>query len=193
MSVTKEILRSAARQALRDLGFNVELSPGQGLAPGARLSVRRDSEDPCLVAVRTSLSRQISLLRGSSGGWRTITKVQLVVAAVPVGAGVGDVEVLAFEPKFLMDVFDAAAAAQNIANPGRLKAPIFLNLDEPLMKSLQMDATTLAACALWRQVITPAASLNQTSSELIELLRNEIARATGVDQAKVTVEIRING
>jgi hypothetical protein len=66
--------------------LNGSPSKGQGFLPGARLMAIKGATK-IKVAVRTSLDREIGLMRDGNGNWRTIPKVDMVVVAVPA---VGD-------------------------------------------------------------------------------------------------------
>src|SRR5271163_4288399 len=102
MKLTKETLRKSARLALQAQGYETELAPGPGIMPGAQLNALREGQ-PCLVAVRTSLDREVGLLRNDSGKWRTIPKVDLVVVAVPAVDDDQLIEVLAFARDALIE------------------------------------------------------------------------------------------
>jgi hypothetical protein len=191
MPLSKEILRSCVREVLRNEKYNVELYPGRGLAPGARLTIRKLGERDLAVAVRTSQVRQISLAPAANGGWRTISGTDMVIAAVPSQTSTDDVEILAFEPNWLVQVFDAMEIEKNVGNEARSTAPLFISLDAPLPSSLNAGTRVLAEHALWRRITRPPSQSALSSSELLLLLRNEIARTTGVDPNTITIEIKI--
>jgi hypothetical protein len=104
-------LRTCARAALERRGYSVTADKGQGFVPGARrIAIRGAAE--IKVAVRTSLDREIGLMRNADGNWRTIPKVDMVVVAVLAVGDLTSVEVFGFDPKVLKREFDAALAAQ---------------------------------------------------------------------------------
>ena len=84
--ITKGQLRACARAALERRGYSVTADKGQGFLPGARL-MAISGATKIEVAARTSLDREIGLMRDDDGNWRTIPKVDMVVVAVPA---VGD-------------------------------------------------------------------------------------------------------
>jgi hypothetical protein len=109
--IRKVQLRTCARAALERRGYSVTADKGQGFVPGARLIAIRGVAE-IKVAVRTSLDREIGLMRNADGNWRTIPKVDMVVVAVLAVGDLTSVEVFGFDPKVLKREFDAALAAQ---------------------------------------------------------------------------------
>jgi hypothetical protein len=106
MKLTKHVLREAARRALERRGDVVSPKPGAGIVPGARLTAVTGSE-PRTVSVRTSLNRELGLMRNDRGRWRTINKVDEVLVAVPSDDKLF-VEVMSFDPNLLTQIFNDA-------------------------------------------------------------------------------------
>lgn len=197
MKITKEVLRKSARLALEQEGYETELAPGPGIVPGARLDARKDGV-PSIVAVRTSLDREVGLLRNKDGDWRTVPKVDLVVVAVPAADDDQAVEVLAFEKDELIEFFEATVKVIEKGNKSkaRFKAPIFVTLDD-LKKTRTREARVgLKSKASW-QVIIPlghpellkAPASTQDTRAFIERAKREIAEFFGVDASNVKLHI----
>src|ERR1700716_1686739 len=112
MKIKKEQLRKGARAALVERGYSdIELISGPGIVPGARVNAVKDGKT-WSIAVRTSSDREVALSRTPTGAWRTVSRkdLDLVLVAVPA-TDVLAVDVFAFAPKFLLQVFKAAVQA----------------------------------------------------------------------------------
>jgi hypothetical protein len=181
MSITKTQLRTCARAALEQRrGYFVEVDKGQGFVPGARLTASKAGKR-IKVAVRTSLDREIGLMRDHDGNWRTIPKVGLVVVAVRAVGDPASVEVFGFDPKILKKEFDAALAAQRERNQDLShKAPIFMSLDE------------ISGKKQWRELLPLSSVSTQGKVGFIERVKREFAELMGVDVSKVTVDFHLN-
>jgi hypothetical protein len=193
MRIRKSLLRECARRALEERGFTVELVSGAGIVPGARLRTFKGAEER-LIAVRTSLDREVGLTRHSDGRWAIIPRVDEVIVAVPSSDGSDSVEVLSFSPGTIIHVFDAVLEDRKKQNPDFLeKSPIFVALD------IGRDAADpgLKAKAQWQAVIPLAEVPRRRPTEavsttaFIERVRQEFADLHGLDVDKVTVEFRI--
>jgi hypothetical protein len=199
MKIKKEFLRESARLALRKKGYEVELAPGPGIVPGARLNAAKDGKSS-LVAVRTSLDREVGLLRNQTGTWRTIPKMDLVIVAVPAN-DVQAVDVLAFDPNVLMGVFNATVdiVEKNKRNKARFKAPIFVALDDVKNSRTREVRPGLKKKAAWELRIPLDHSALRTSpisdvdprAQFFDRLKQEVADFIGVDISKIVLEIRI--
>jgi hypothetical protein len=172
----------------------VKVDKGQGFVPGARLTAIKGATE-IKVAVRTSLDREIGLMRDHDGNWRTIPKVAMVVVAVPAVDDPASVEVFGFDPKVLKREFDAALAAQLERHPDLShKAPIFVSLDKVSGKAKSGVISGLKTKRQWREVLL----LNSVSPQgdatvgFIERVKREFAELMGVDVSKVTVDFHIN-
>jgi hypothetical protein len=199
MKIKKEFLRESARLALRVKGYAVELASGPGIIPGARLNAAKDGTSS-LVAVRTSLDREVGLLRNQYGTWRTIPKMDLVIVAAPAN-DVQAVDVFAFDPDVLMSVFNATVAIveKNKRNKARFKAPIFVALDDVKNSRTREVRAGLKEQAAWRVQIPLDHSALRTlpisgldpKAQFFDRLKQEVADFIGVDISKIVLEIRI--
>ncbi len=196
--VTKSQLRACARTALEHRGFSVELIPGAGVVPGVRLKATKGLET-LTIAVRSSLRRAIGLMRDVDGRWKTIPNVDEVVAVTPAVDDSRSVEVLGFDPKVLITIFDAALAFQLKRYP-RLskKAPIFVSLDKGRRGGATKSISNLKAQAKWSLILSldsTTVSENFRSDAIngfIERVKREFAELNGVDVSKVRVDFHIN-
>ena len=129
MKLRKSLLRECARVALEQRGFTVELISGAGIVRGARLRAVKGSQERN-IAVRTSLDREVGLMRRPNGHWATIPRMDEVIVVAPSEDESGSAEVLSFAPDAIIRVFDAALEARQKENPNfSPKAPIFMALD----------------------------------------------------------------
>jgi hypothetical protein len=192
----KSFLRECARLALEIKGFRVELVPGPGIVPGARLRTFSGSEQSA-VAVRTSLDREVGFSRHADGRWMTILSVDEIVVAVPSYEEPTSAEVLGFDSEVMKAAFDAALIARKKKDPEfHYKTPIFIALDPPKKGRPPSVTSGLKAKATW-QTLIPLATLpmyKDTSAQpesFIERVKREFARLNGVDVSKVVVEFKI--
>jgi hypothetical protein len=183
----KETLRAAAKLALARKFQDVRVGKAQGVIPGARLQYI-DSGANQQAAVRTSNDREVGLLRDRHGEWRTLSKVQLVLVAVPAKSDDELIEVLAFDPSQLKRVFDDVVkrTEKGRRSPTRFKAPIFLPLDAVKGKREQ----GLRALSEWTETIAeadvPEAAVTESDSlSAVEAIRDGIAKGLGVDASRV--------
>jgi hypothetical protein len=200
MKIKKELLRQSARIALAKQGYSeIDLAPGPGIVPGARLRATKEGE-PLSIAVRTSSDREVALLRTPNGRWRTITKVDLVLVAVPADDEPA-VDVIAFEPDVLRGAFDATVKAteKNERDESRFKVPIFVPLDDVKASKTREARAGLKSKAAW-QVLVPLTSLSTQGAaagdeghrvRFLENIKKQIADFVGVDVSKIDLEIRI--
>jgi hypothetical protein len=200
LKIGKEFLRESARLALEEKGYKqVEIAHGPGIVPGARLTALKEGSR-VLVAVRTSSDREVGLLRNQNGTWRTIPKVNLVLAAVPAIDALA-ADVFAFDRDVLLNEFKATVdvTEKNKRTKSRFKAPIFVALDDVTNSRTGKIQSGLKARRLWQVQIPTSRSALPTASDktleshtqLIERLKREVAILIGVDISKVVLEIRI--
>jgi hypothetical protein len=201
MKIKRAQLRQSARLALAEKGYSdIELIHGPGLVSGARLHAKKEGK-PCRIAVRTSSDREVALLRTSVGEWRTIHDVDLVVVAVPAD-DTPAAEVLAFDPKILIKVFDARVQAieKNKRDKSRFKVPVFVRLDDVKASMTKAAVVGLKKECRW-QVFIPLGKLSTQPpvsdgeahrAGFYEQIKKQIADFNGVDIGKVDLQIRIN-
>ena len=195
MPITKQQLRDGACEVLTNRQYAPELVSGPGIVPGARLRATAGPAAGKQIAVRTSQDREVGLLRRhDSRKWRTIPKVHEVVVAVPSLTNPdSSIEVLCFDPKTVIALFDAAvekAGSRTLS----YKAPVFMALDDSPQKGSGALAGGLGAKAKWWEEISVesvAAKLPDQSDGFIERIKREFAERNGVDVSKVVVEFRI--
>jgi hypothetical protein len=201
MKITKEKLRRSAQTALSEQGYSaIELAPGPGIVPGARLRAVKDGKS-WYIAVRTSSDREVGLLRTPRGTWRTISRVDLVLVAVPANDALA-VDVLAFDPEILLQVFDAKVEAgeKNKRDKSRFKVPVFVALDDVRNSRTKEVRPGIGSMAAWRVQIplsrlpTQSAALGNEEyrAQFYENIKRQIADFVGVDVSKIVLEIRIN-
>ena len=195
MPIAKQRLRDAGLEALTMRQYGPELVSGPGIVPGARLRATSGPIAGKQIAVRTSQDREVGLLRRyDNRKWRTIPKVREVVVAVPSLTNPdSSIEVLCFDSKTVIAIFDAAvqkAGKRTLSH----KAPVFVALDDVLQKGSGALAGGLAAQAKWREEISAksiTAKLPDQPDGFIERVKREFADRNGVDVSKVVVEFRI--
>ncbi len=204
-SMKKTILRACAQAALRRRGYDVRVIAGPGVVPGARLNAKKGKED-LDIAVRTSTKRDVTLLRRADGKWRTIPGVDEVVVAVPAEDTEDLVEVFAFEPEVMLELFDRAVEIQRKRNSNvSEKLPICVALDEGRSRGFGKSIAGLKNKKKWRQPITINASILEIAKKLesakkaddgalnfIERVKRDFAERNGVDVSKVSVHFAIN-
>jgi hypothetical protein len=203
MAAITSRLRACARAALEQRGFLVEPIAGAGIVPGVQLRATKGS-DRFDVAVRTSLNRDVGLVRSSDGLWRTIPSVGEVLVVAPSVDDPALAEVFGFNPKTLMKIFDAALAAQLKRMPKlSLKAPVFVSLDKKERgKERPQDRVSLISGlkteAQWTLVLPiPSVApfehpLSGADTGFIERVKREFAQLNGVDVSKVRVNFFID-
>jgi hypothetical protein len=193
--LTRALLRKAAGVILEtECGYRVDVDEiRQGVAPGARLIAVKGAQK-LRVAVRTSLSRKIRLMRRNDGKWRTIQDVDLVVVAVPADRGATAIEVLGFKRDDFIEIFDAAL--QSLKANRDAGFPVVVALDEKT-KHGSAAAAGLKTKAIWKHVLpldAPTlreATKAETGAEFINRVKREFAERNGVDVNMVVVEFRV--
>src|SRR5215203_6925295 len=104
MRVEKEAMRVAARQVLAAKGFELELEPVRGVAPGSRLVAHKDGHK-LRVSVRTASNRRLGITRQQSGRWKTLPSVDALVVVAPAREEVGSYEIMWFRAGRLLEAF----------------------------------------------------------------------------------------
>jgi hypothetical protein len=195
MKLTKHVLREAARRVLERRGDLVSPKPGAGIVPGARLTAEKAGSKPRTVSVRTSVDRELGLMRNERGRWRTISKVDEVLVAVPSDDKTS-VEVMSFDPNLLKEIFDEALNKRpNLKKDYRL--PLFIPLDDKRLRRTGAVTPGLKEKSQWQEIITPDEEMLRKGTEqssargFIERVKREFAEINGVDVSKVIVEFRI--
>ena len=192
--LTRTLLRKAASVVLEtECGYRVDADEiRQGVAQGARLIAIKGSQS-LRVAVRTSLSRKIRLMRRDDGEWRTIPDVDLVVVAVPADRRSTAIEVLGFKPDDITKSFNAAL--EGLKTKRDAGFPVVVALDEKTRRGAA--AAGLKTKAIWKHVLpldAPTlreATKAETGAEFINRVKREFAERNGVDVSMVIVEFRI--
>ena len=198
MAATKAQLRACARAALEQRGFAVEFITGAGIVPGVQLKASKGTNQ-VNIAVRTSLNREVGLVRSSDGTWRTIPSVDEVLVVAPSVDDPASAEVFGFDPVVLMKIFDAALSAQLKLMPKlSQKAPAFVSLDKREHDRHPNAISGLKTKAQWTLLlpIPPASSLEPSQPianiGFIERVKREFAQLNGVDVSKVRVNFFID-
>lgn len=195
LRLTKHLLREAARRVLELGGEEVRLKAGAGIVPGARLEVLEDGRPVRTISVRTSLDREVGLMRNEKGDWRTIRNVNEVLVAAPSEDG-ATIEVTSFTPDVLIEAFnDALDKRPKLKRDYRL--PLFIPLDDKRGRRIGAILKGLKAKSTWQKTITPDEEMLRKGAEkfskrsFIERVKREFAELNGVEVSKVVVEFRI--
>jgi hypothetical protein len=196
--VKNSLLRRAGHSVLRDHGFNVRVKSGQGYLPGTRVVLVKDGKKT-QAAVKASQERALSFTRQSNDLWRTLHAVGLVVVVVPGENDPDEADVLAFEKRALVRVFDRAWKALGTAKrPIGFNMPVFVPLDEVSRKNVGHDVGNLKKLAIWSVHLTAAQLATRTSDTIegdyVDQFRRKYAAEHGVDisQVKISVVRRSN-
>jgi hypothetical protein len=196
MRVSKELLREAAQLALRGRDYEVEVRAAPGAAPGARLAAVKGRQK-LDIAVRTSRRRAVGLIPGANGGWKTVSRVDQILVAVPSpaskpGRSTEKVEVLCFDAPTFTKAFEDHARKLGLTIQPEI--PVFVPLDA--VGSSGSTATPLKALALWRREFAMKELHTQSSAkqldQFIARVTSEFAELVGIDAERVTVDFRIS-
>jgi hypothetical protein len=195
MAITKQQLRDGALEAVKNRQYAPVLVSGPGIVPGARLRATTGPAAGQQIAVRTSQDREVGLLRRNDNRkWRTIPKVHEVVVAVPSLTNPdSSIEVLCFDSKTVIAIFDAAVEKAG-SRALSYKAPVFVALDDSPQKGSGALAGGLGAKAKWREEISVESVASKKPDQLdalIERVKREFAERIGVDVRKIVLEFRI--
>jgi hypothetical protein len=192
----KSEMRAVVPSVLTERGFqNIRMASSKGLLPGARLAAIIDGREYD-IAVKASVERTISFTKQSAKRWRTLSAVDLVVAIVPALNSRDDFEVLAFDKRRLVAVFEKAWAALRKAGRSlNFEIPIFVPLDEVSRKNVGHGVGNVKQLADWCVPLTAAEARARTTTEPVDSfydrVRREFAERNGVDVSQVEVEFRI--
>jgi hypothetical protein len=145
--------------------------------------------------VKASQDRALSFTRQENDHWRTLHAVKLVIAVVPAEKNRDEVEVLAFEKKSLVPVFNRAW--KQLESGGRsigFKAPVFVPLDEASRKNLGHKIGNLKQLASWSVRLTADELAVKISKEgeddYVELFKKRYAAEHGIDVNQVKIKIQ---
>jgi hypothetical protein len=191
----KRLMRDAARIVLERRGYKIQIKTGRGLVEGARLLATKSDEET-VVGVRTSYDRVLSLTRHRDGSWRTLVSVNLLLVVAPQKNDSDILEVLAFDPSKIKQLFDRALKAmkKKRQDPG-LEIPIVVPLDHTSRKDVGHDVRGLKDAATYTVPLAveevAAHSPTLQKETWIDRVKREFAERNGVDVNKVTVEFRI--
>jgi hypothetical protein len=193
MPNARELLRLAAKYALRKRGYEVTEAPRvPGVAPAARL-IAAKGEKTFTVAVRTSQTREIGLVALEDGGWKTASAVQIILVAVPTKS-TSRVEVLCFKSSILTAEFDAHVEKHSPAPESDV--PVFIPLDPVFSKRSGSTKPGLAKLASWREEfqVDELRKVSKTKQidEFIERVTRDFADLIGVDTKRVVIDFRIS-
>jgi hypothetical protein len=191
----KSSMRAVVPSVLTDRGLKVRVRSSQGVLPGSRLVVKKKGEPEKDIAVKASVERRLSFTKQANGQWRTLHVVDLVLVVVPAEKNGKDTEVLAFESKSLISMFDKAwNALEKAGRSLSYEIPIFIPLDEGSRKNLGHDIANLKALAIWSVRLNPeevSARNSVENDEFYDRIKRQIAEHNGVDISKVEFEYRI--
>ena len=198
MPISKEVLRAAAQLALRQRGYEVEIRTAPGAAPGARLTAVK-GPTTLAIAVRTSQHREVGLVRGEKGRWKTASKVDQILVAVPSRPSKplkssDHVEVLCFESKTFIKAFEDHIAKLHLTIEPEV--PVFVPLDAVRSKHSIAGASGLKALALWSDEFEMKELRSQFRAkeldQFIARITREFAELVGIDSERVIVDFRIS-
>jgi hypothetical protein len=195
MAIPRHVLREAAQLALRQHGYEVELRSAPGAAPGARLTAVK-GETKLSVAVRTSQRRDVGLVRAETGRWKTVTRVDLVLVAVPSKPSKSSdrIEVVCFDSKTLMKAFDDHTHKLDFTIEPEV--PVFVPLDAVRSKGSNAEVSGLNASALWCDEFEVNELGRQSKArqldQFIARVTRDFADLLGIDAERVIVDFRIS-
>jgi len=177
-------------------GYKVKPKSGPRMVPGSQVSATKGAKTIDF-AIRTSSSRNMKLNRNADGEWRTIPRVDEVLAVVPAKDNPEKVEVLRFDAATVLKVFNKALAAQKrrgLLTP--LDAPIMVPLDDTRPSDCEMAVPGLKAHATWSAEFPISNVFDQIPQRerhagFVDRVKREFAALIGVDVNKVLVEFRV--
>jgi hypothetical protein len=177
-------------------GLKTKERTGKGIRPGARVTAVSADGSALEVAVRIGSERAIGVTRLMNGDFRTLDKVDWVLAIVPDAQRATDFEVFAFDsPTLKLWYGQAVQEMKNAGHSPELDVPIFIPFDQQSKKNVGHNVVGLENAALWRASISAKQledqSLAERSESFIDRFKREFAERIGVDVTKVAVELRV--
>ena len=195
MAILRQVLRDAAQLALRQHGYEVEVRTAPGAAAGARLTAVK-GKTKLNVAVRTSQRREVGLVRAETGRWKTASKVDQILVAVPSkpSKSPDHVEVVCFDSGTLIKAFeDHTRTLDFTIEP---EVPVFVPLDAVRSKGSNAKASGLKAFALWSDEFEMNELRKQSRArqldQFIARVTRDFAELVGMDAERVIVDFRIS-
>jgi hypothetical protein len=195
VAILRQVLRDAAQMALRQHGYEVAVQSAPGAAPGARLTAVK-GETKLSVAVRTSQRREVGLVRAETGRWKTVSRVDQILVAVPSKPSKSSdrIEVVCFDSKTLIEAFDDHTRKLDLTIEPEV--PIFVPLDAVRSKGSNAEGSGLKASALWSDEFEMNALGRQSKArqldQFIARVTRDFAELVGVDAERVIVDFRIS-
>jgi|tagenome__1003787_1003787.scaffolds.fasta_scaffold20349029_1 hypothetical protein len=184
--------RTVAHSVLKDRGFDVRMTPGQGYLPGSRVTAVK-AGTATKIAVKASRERTISFTRQENGRWRTLHSVDHVVAVVPAETSRDEAEVFAFDKRALVRKFDRAwKQLQHQKRPVGFNIPVFIPIDAVARKNVGHDIGNLKNLAIWSARLNAEELKARTSpseDSYIDQFRRRFAAENGVDLEQVMISI----
>jgi hypothetical protein len=195
MAIPRQVLRDAAQLALRQHGYEVAVRTAAGAAPGARLTAVK-GQTKLDVAVRTSQRREVGLVRGETGRWNTVSRVDQILVAVPSKPSKSSdhVEVVCFDSGTLIKAFEGHARKLDLTIEPEV--PVFVPLDAVRSKGSNAEASGLKAFALWSDEFEMNELRRQSRArqldQFIASVTSDFAELVGIDAERVIVDFRIS-
>jgi hypothetical protein len=190
----KADLRLLAAEAYRLEGATVVSKKGRGLVPNARLVVTKSGR-AIVVAVRSSLDRELAVTRHLDGRIAIVPEVDEVAVVCPSLEAEGRFEVLFFDKTIVLAAAERAIAYQQQHHPNVApKAPVFL----PLEAASDSSLPGLATQASRRITMSPSdsdaggnAQYDDTIREFRDRVLREFADLLRLSLDEVAVELHI--
>ena len=195
MAISRQLLRDAAQFALRQRRYEVEIRTAPGAVRGARL-IAVKGPAKLTVAVRTSQRREVGLVRGETGLWKTVSKVDQILVAVPSKQPKSSdhVEVLCFDSETLIKAFEDHADKLHLTIEPNV--PVFIPLDAVRTNNSIALAPELNALALWSDEFEMKELRRQFRAKQLDQfmarVTREFAELFGIDSERVIVDFRIS-
>jgi hypothetical protein len=194
MAMSRQVLRDAAQLALRQHGYEVAVRTATGAAPGARLTAVK-GQTKLEFAVRTSRRRAVGLVRADNDRWKTVSRVDQILVAVPSkpSKSTDHVEVVCFDSRTLIKAFEDQARKLHLTIEPDV--PVFVPLDAVEAKGLNRTPG-LKGLALWSEEFEINELRRQSKARqldhFIASVTREFAELVGIDAERVVVDFRIS-
>jgi hypothetical protein len=186
------LLRNVGRAVLMERGYDVQVNPGQGYLPGARLSAAKGGKK-FNVVMKASQQRTVSFTKQSRTRWRSLHAADLVIAVIPAEHDRNEAEVLAFEKKPLERIFNRAwKELENAKRPVGFNIPIFIPIDETSRKNVGHNVGNLKKLAIWSVHLGAeevAARSSNDEENYVDQFRRRFAAENGIDVSQVMISI----